>query len=276
MHVLLQYIFGCFICCFSPTTSRTSDHNQSVFLVDDIKSYCDMKCEGKPHTLCPDVSLNINYQKWVLLEPIPKVNPTSQCSTNTSNKLHLYPVRYFHDLVINGHNGLRNRVAIKYGVSNMRRMVSSIANYTCCTMSSIRRHSNIYFGLLPYWIRYHFETRGYPPNEMCASRFLNQANYNKLSLRLKSSDRFKKKNTHTRCPYLIYRSHSLSLYVWFVCIWICMWYTQSRIASNYSTLVSEWVRGLVLWTLDSVFCDNSKLAISTNVSNVEIVISHHV
>lgn len=52
---VIQYILG--LVCFTQTNSRTSDHNQSVFLVGNIQSYCDMQCGANPHTLCPQVRL---------------------------------------------------------------------------------------------------------------------------------------------------------------------------------------------------------------------------
>lgn len=126
----VQYVVA-FI-CFSRTTSRTSIHNQSVFLVGDIKSFCDMKCGAETHTMCPNVRficvffLSENIHRLILSSDHHlQFNPPSKCSTY----MHLHATGTFQDLVLNGHNGLRNRVALKYNVSNMRKMVRNFHIY---------------------------------------------------------------------------------------------------------------------------------------------------
>lgn len=93
---LLEILLFLIPISFEFVATFTSSHNESIFLNKNILSYCDMSCNGNKHTLC-----------------------SPSLSTNCSNFLY-FDENEYRDTVWLGQNGLRNRVAEKHNVSNMR------------------------------------------------------------------------------------------------------------------------------------------------------------
>lgn len=104
--------------------SAIAEYYQSIFLGDGVTDYCQLKCNGKPHTLCNEVCCSS-----ILIEKIPidfhlilqtdERNVHERCvnfeNIPLTDKMRLELIR--------GHDSLRNRFAKVLNVSNMKELV---------------------------------------------------------------------------------------------------------------------------------------------------------
>lgn len=107
------------IVCFaflqiSPPIARPAHGHHSVLLVGNATDHCNLQCGPI------QVVHHVQIARTLLLLCTESREPSAECGGHFV----AHDVGELRAIVLNGHNGLRSRVAIKYGVSNMRRLVS--------------------------------------------------------------------------------------------------------------------------------------------------------
>lgn len=101
--VIILYLVSYWLLMVNGASKR---QRESIFIDDEITDYCQLKCNGEPHTLCNEQKQDSN-------------NTKKNSCPNYKNVLD----NTFRTEMLHGHNGLRNRFSNVANIANMKMLV---------------------------------------------------------------------------------------------------------------------------------------------------------